>query len=184
MYRDNYHNAISRITHGHMNPSVMNTFDLNHMAATFTLTNAIPQYEESNKAWGYYEDQLMRYAKYSCGPRPRGGTLFVVVGSSVILGQVQGLMTSVPPRRGDVRVAIPNYVWMAACCVWTDPAKVTRAESLAATILNHNNAHQLHPRVMPLQALEHQLTGYRKPIVNLFPGEEKCRTTSTTHWAK
>ena len=36
------------LSRGHMNPLGINSFDLDFMKATFTLTNAVPQFEASN----------------------------------------------------------------------------------------------------------------------------------------
>ena len=182
MYSENY--KAYGITRGHMDPCVMNTFDLNYMEATFTLTNAVPQYEASNKAWGHYEERLMQYAKNSCRLRPGGGILFALTGSSTMKGRIQGHMKSVPPRPTDLRVAIPDFVWMAACCVWTDASKVERAESLAATIGNKNDVSQLYGKVITLQDLEGLLTVPGKSPVRLFPGDSNCRAKSKMDWAK
>ena len=38
----------NQLTRGHMNPSGINSFNTNFMKATFTLTNAVPQFEASN----------------------------------------------------------------------------------------------------------------------------------------
>lgn len=164
-----------------MNPCGMNSFDLYYMAATFTLTNVVPQYEISNQAWAHYEDKLMKYARNTCGPR--GGTLFVLAGSSIIKGEYQGFMASVPPQKGGVQVAIPTFVWMAACCSWTDSMGKKSAESLTATIGNYNDVSKLGGKVITLGFLELQLTVVGKPTVNLFPGDN-CRKKSKLDWAK
>ena len=38
----------NQLTRGHMNPSGINSFDKTYMKNTFTLTNAVPQFEASN----------------------------------------------------------------------------------------------------------------------------------------
>ena len=59
-----------------MNPVAINTFDINFMKATFTLTNTIPQYVASNSGpWQIFEAKIRRYAAGMCGDRARHGTL-------------------------------------------------------------------------------------------------------------
>ena len=59
------------LTRGHMNPSGINSFDINFMKATFTLSNAVPQFEASNSGpWQVFENKMKDYAKITCGPDP------------------------------------------------------------------------------------------------------------------
>ena len=52
-----------------MNPSGINSFDEDFMKATFTLTNAVPQFEASNSGpWQEFETKIRDYAKNICGP--------------------------------------------------------------------------------------------------------------------
>ena len=61
----------NELTKGHMNPSGINSFDINFMKATFTLTNAVPQFEASNSGpWQVFENKMKDYAKITCGPDP------------------------------------------------------------------------------------------------------------------
>ena len=49
----------NELTKGHMNPSGINSFDINFMKATFTLSNAVPQFEASNNGpWKDFEDKI------------------------------------------------------------------------------------------------------------------------------
>ena len=71
------------IDHGQLNPCGINTFDLKHMKATFTLTNSVPQYKTSNLGmWNSFKMELVTYAKDKCANKPGGGTLYVLTGSS------------------------------------------------------------------------------------------------------
>ena len=73
----------TQLTRGHMNPSGINSFDINFMKATFTLTNAVPQFEASNSGpWQVFENKTKYYAKITCGSQTRQGTLYLLTGRS------------------------------------------------------------------------------------------------------
>ena len=59
-------NTDGRLSRGHMNPSGINSFDIDFMKATFTLTNTAPQFETSN-SWEKFERRIREYAKSTCG---------------------------------------------------------------------------------------------------------------------
>ena len=71
------------LTRGHMNPSGINSFDINFMKATFTLTNAVSQFDTSNSGpWQDFEEKIKDYAKITCGSQTRQGTLYLLTGRS------------------------------------------------------------------------------------------------------
>ena len=75
------HRFGNELTKGHMNPSGINSFDINSMKATFTLSNAVPQFEESNNGpWKDFEHKIKDYAKTTCGSKTRQGTLYLLTG--------------------------------------------------------------------------------------------------------
>ncbi|KAJ7360383.1 hypothetical protein OS493_017015 [Desmophyllum pertusum] len=81
-----YYEAINTdrapLSKGHMNPLGINTFDKRFMRATFTLTNAVPQYQTSNNEdWQEFETRISNYAK-TCGSNTRRGTLYLLTGKS------------------------------------------------------------------------------------------------------
>ena len=176
-----------------MNPSVINSFDLNFMKATFTLTNAVPQFEESNSGpWQKFETKIRDYAKDICGPS--GGTLYLLTGRSengikpdpLNPGKVvQDANNTVPKpivinKFGSVKLETPRSVWTAGCCVWTEPGRVfksfwpaKKAQSFAVMSNNQKDSNNLHQTQMSVRELEELL---RAPsAVNLFPGDENCR---------
>ena len=163
-------NSKDLLTRGHMNPMEINSFDVNHMKATFTLTNAVPQYAKSNANWNIFEQQLSKYAKEVCGPR--GGTLYALTGPSSF-GLAGQLPESLMP--GLIRVVIPVSVWTAACCVLPGPGG---AESVAAMINNQKTQTKANLTQMSLAALEDSLTANGAPPANLFPGDKRCRQKS------
>ena len=175
-----------------MNPSALNTFDKAFMKATFTLSNAVPQFQTSNSGpWQVFETRIRNYAKNTCGPR--GGTLYLLTGKSDYgvriqdRGPEQDSATALPYLRksfpGNVRLVTPRAVWTAGCCVWADPGKyfgrlwsVNKAESFAVMSNNKNNDALLHQTEMSVSQLERLL---KPPAqlkeVDLFPGNKDCR---------
>ena len=151
-----------------MNPMEINSFDVNHMRATFELTNVVPQYAKSNTNWNIYERLLSEYAQKVCGQRE--GTLYALTGPSSF-GLADQLPESLMP--GPIRVVIPVSVWTAACCVWPGGA-----ESVAAMINNQKTQSTSHLTQMSLVALEDSLTAPGTPPANLFPGDVRCRQKS------
>ena len=118
------------LTRGHMNPSGINSFDPNFMRATFTLTNAAPQFEASNsrnwRNWQVFENKIKDYTKNTCGSPTRQGTLYLLTGKSE-----NGLNAVAKPPLTDtftvgprtITLATPRAIWTAGCCVWKEPGK-------------------------------------------------------------
>ena len=177
-----------------MNPAGINSFDLNYMRATFTLTNAVPQFKASNSGpWQEFETKIRDYAKDICGPR--GGTLYLLTGRSqngIIpdprnpYKAVQDKSYTVPmPYLKDkfvgdtVKLETPRSVWTAGCCVWTEPGNVygnlEKAQSFAVMSNNQNEKSKLYQTQMSVRELEELLRAPALKAVNLFPGDENCR---------
>ena len=176
----------TQLTRGHMNPSGINSFDINFMKATFTLTNAVPQFNASNNGpWQVFENKIEDYAKITCGSQTRQGTLYLLTGRSenglnaVPKPQVTNTFT-VGHRR--VKLETPAAVWTAGCCVWKEPGwifgnlwKTEKAESFAVMSNNHHNKTQLHQTQMSVIELEKHLKAAASTTnVHLFPGNTKC----------
>ena len=188
------------LSRGHMNPSAINSFDLNFMKATFTLTNAVPQFQASNSGpWQEFETKIRDYAKDICGPR--GGTLYLLTGRSEngIIPDPQNrykvvhdTSCTVPKPYvkdkflgGTVRLETPRSVWTAGCCVWTEPGMVTgnlparKAESFAVMSNNQKDKSKLYQTQMSVLELEELLKA--SSPVNLFPGDENCQNRSANN---
>ena len=193
-----------------MNPLTLNTFDKRFMEATFTLSNAVPQFETSNSGpWRTFETRIRNYAKNRCGPQ--GGTLYLLTGKSDYGVRVQGgspvqdRTTTLPHLRerfsGNVKLVTPRALWTAGCCVWAKPGKyfkklwkVKRAESFAVMSNNKDDGALLHQTEMSVSQLERLLKPPFSKEVNLFPGNKKCRRAendiklskstqfASTHW--
>ena len=180
------------LSRGHMNPSAINSFDLNFMKATFTLTNAVPQCQASNSGpWQEFEKKIRDYAKDICGPR--GGTLYLLAGRSEngIKPDAQSPYkvvqdTSKMPYlkdtfvNGKVKLKTPRSVWTAGCCVSEEPGRVfgnrwpaKKAQSFALMSNNLKDKSKLYQTQMSVRELEELLKA--PSAVNLFPGNENCR---------
>ena len=93
----------SSYTRGHLNPSLHHQDRIDRQS-TFTLTNAVPQTQESNGGpWADLEDHVNKtLSQYCLGPAH--------------------IVTGIIPYRVDRwlkdehRVAIPEYLWSAYCC--------------------------------------------------------------------
>ena len=174
-----------------MNPLTLNTFDKSFMKATFTLSNAVPQFETSNSGpWQAFETRIRNYAENRCGPQ--GGTLYLLTGKSdygvrLQAGSfVQDTTTALPYGRenfpGNVKLVTPRAVWTAGCCVWAEPGKyfgrlwsAEKAESFAVMSNNKDENALLGQEEMSVSQLERLLRTPLLQEVNLFPGNENCR---------
>lgn len=185
----------SRLSRGHMNPVMLNTFSKDFMKATFTFSNAVPQFETSNSGpWERFETRLQKYAKTGCGSE--GGTLYLLTGKSVYgvriedSTPVQDTTIPLPYERlnfpGKIALGTPRAVWTAGCCVWAEPGKnmgtslpAKKAESFAVISNNQNDTALLHQTEMSVSGLESIL----KPLessVELFPGNKNCRSAENS----
>ena len=179
--RNKYRNQLTR---GHMNPSGINSFDKTYMKNTFTLTNAVPQFEASNNGpWKDFEDKIKDYAKNTCGSITHQGTLYLLTGRSEkgLNGVPKPHLRNtfqVGPR--TVRLDTPRAVWTAGCCVWKEPGKIfgklwqtEKAESFAVMSNNHYDGNQLHQTEMSVNDLEMHLKAPASNV-DLFPGNKNC----------
>ena len=185
--------AKSPLSRGHMNPAGLNKFDREFRKATFTFSNAVPQFKISNGGpWQKFEKRISKYAKQKCGPR--GGTLYLLTGKSDNGVSIQrGIprrewFTPLPYLRNifpaNVKLVTPRAVWTAGCCVWPQPGNyfakvqpVKRAESFAVMSNNKDDADLLYQTEVSVSTLEMLLTRRRLRLreVDLFPGNEDCR---------
>ena len=99
--------------------------------ATFTYTNAVPQFGVFNShPWRVCESRLITWENQNCA-QVKGATnvrLFIVVGA------IPSTVRRSPKRRyfgkrgfsnykdtiGDYRVKVPRDMWTAACCTYSD----------------------------------------------------------------
>lgn len=192
-YREAINTDGQPLSRGHMNPSGINSFDIDFMKATFTLTNAAPQFETSNSGpWQTFEGRISKYARSTCGVGSRSGTLYLLTGTSNFGLRpgggkpVQDTTIPLPYTRiafpRGVTLVTPRAVWTAGCCVWKEPGKIfgswwprKKAESFAVMSNNQQDRRLLHQTEMRVTDLEALLTKPGSPGVNLFPGDGNCR---------
>ncbi|KAI7793282.1 hypothetical protein IRJ41_010716 [Triplophysa rosa] len=100
---DDYSNIVD-FERGHLNPDEHQAHP-DDKAATYTLTNVVPQVREFNIGhWKRHEHVIRRRLNNYCR-----GTAYIVTGVTT-----SGRMI----RRHNInRVAIPTYLWSAYCCV-------------------------------------------------------------------
>ncbi|XP_068691960.1 uncharacterized protein [Montipora foliosa] len=185
-----YSEAITKykqpLSRGHMNPSGINSFDKKFMKATFTLTNAAPQFQASNSGpWQTFEARIRTYAKNTCGNSTREGTLYLLTGTSDIglkpgpAGKpVQDTTIPLPFTRTTfskgIKLVTPRAVWTAGCCEWNG-----KAESFAVMSNNQKDKALLYQTEMSVADLEVLLTAKGSLGVKLFPGAAKCGYTAS-----
>ncbi|XP_066578902.1 endonuclease domain-containing 1 protein [Amia ocellicauda] len=99
---EDYGNAVS-FERGHLNPDPHQA-DPDDKAATYTLTNVVPQVREFNIGpWSRHEDIIRQRLNNYCR-----GTAYVVTGVTTSGNMIR--------RNNFDRVAIPTYMWSAYCC--------------------------------------------------------------------
>ena len=164
-----------QLTRGHMNPSGINSFSQTYMKNTFTLVNAVPQFEASNSGpWQVFENKISNYAKTTCGGVTRKGTLYLLTGRSEngLNGVTKpNISHSFTVNAKTLRLETPGAVWTAGCCMWMDKGK-PKAESFAVISNNHHDKTKLHQTPMKVTDLEKHLRV--TTTVNLFPGNPDC----------
>ena len=168
------HYSGKKLTRGHMNPSGINSFEKTYMKNTFTLENAVPQFEASNSGpWQVYEKKISDYAKNICGIA-RQGTLYLLTGRSeyCLNGVTKPPMsTSFTVNNKKLDLVTPGAVWTAGCCVWKEKSG-DKAESFAVISNNHYDTAKLHQKTMKVTDLEKHLNPAAR--VALFPGNPDC----------
>ncbi|XP_044165489.1 uncharacterized protein LOC114965455 [Acropora millepora] len=186
-----------QLSRGHMNPSAINSFNKSYMKATYTLSNAVPQFQKFNsQQWGNQEAKIRNYAKNTCANGD--GTLYMLTGISDIglkipSGSVNPVQdTTITQKCPEYtftsggtshKLGTPRAVWSAGCCVWpttttpVPPAKKPRRQpvtSFAIMSNNHPDQSQLHLKQMSVADLETLLTPSGASKVKLFPGNSDC----------
>lgn len=178
------------LSKGHMNPSGLNSFDINALRATYTLTNAAPQFKNFNShPWRKFERKIVEYAR-RCSKLDDSAILYLLTGTSDY--SIRPDKDNKPMRdtgipfpdiknrylNGKVRLDTPRAMWTAGCCVWSlfGQRQHPQAASFAVMGNNQNNLDMVHQMQMKVTDLETLLreAGFWKPKVNLFPGNKNC----------
>lgn len=99
-----YSRNVEKADKGHLNPVNINTFDLNHVKATFTYSNAVPQYFGFNRGqWKAFEGRIVNYVQTICAAkRPTGGKMYLMTGTSRFRLQI-GAATPTQDPKSPVR---------------------------------------------------------------------------------
>jgi len=174
--------STNNIDKGHLNPSLINSYDCNHQIATFTYTNAVPQFANHNRvSWKNFEGRIANYVKHECAPK--GGNMYLITGTSNYLRSTTGQQLtgkiesySHDNLQGIVR---PNSLWTAGCCV-------ERNDGIVESIAVWGNNDENDPYTMPLSLsqLEELLRTSTFLPANLFPALQECKKRSYPHLLK
>lgn len=75
---------------GHLDPAHINSFDKDHVLATFTYSNAVPQYGFFNRGpWKRFEDKIVDYVTTQCAAQHRpSAVMYLLTGTSKFRLQV------------------------------------------------------------------------------------------------
>ena len=68
---------------GHLNPAHVNSFGKTNIRATFTYTNAVPQYGVFNSGqWAVYEKKIAEYIQTECVTKDSSAVMYLLTGPS------------------------------------------------------------------------------------------------------
>ena len=169
-----------RLIHrGHLAPFETLSYSAASGLASFSYTNAVPQYRTFNCGqWRVYEGRIRQFAEDECAAR--GGSLYLITGTSEarLLGQggpVQRQNMDTFPKSSfgsQTYLSIPNSMWTVGCCVGPG------GEVLAAFAVIGNNvplADQVFMSNPSVTQVEQFIrTGANDPTIQLFPGSPDC----------
>ena len=166
---------------GHLIASQYGRNNQAKMRATFTYTNAVPQFGVFNSyPWRVCEGRLIRWGRQNCA-QVRGATnvrLFIVVGT--IPSTVRG-----PPQQryfgesgfsdykdaSNYRVNVPSDMWTAACCTYSVNG-ILQYRSTA--FWRENNPGNAPCKRTDVGDLTRWLSGWIHGGTNLFPQTSRC----------
>lgn len=99
-----YYKNVDKADKGHLNPVQINSFDQNHVKATFTYSNAVPQYLGFNRGpWKTFEGRIVNYVQTMCAAKkPTGGKMYLMTGTSKFRLQI-GAATPTQDPKSPVR---------------------------------------------------------------------------------
>lgn len=141
---------------GHLNPRSFNMYDTESIRATFTLTNAVPMYPQSN--WNWYrvaENPLRQRMKNNCNYT--NSERYIITGVIPGMNQMRG-------------VNIPDYIWTAACC---DNQRVVQRGTQSWSIGYLMNTTNISYQDLSIPQLEMTLSSLLNSRVQLF--DNFCR---------
>ena len=92
-----YYKNIDKADKGHLNPVKINSFDQNHAKATFTYSNAVPQYLGWNRGqWQSFEGRIVNHVRTKCAAN--GGTMYLMTGTSKFRLQIGAATPTQDPK--------------------------------------------------------------------------------------
>ena len=75
---------------GHLDPAHINSFNKDHVLATFTYSNAVPQYAHFNRGtWSSFEHKIVEYVTMQCAKQHgSSAVMYLLTGTSKFRLQV------------------------------------------------------------------------------------------------
>ena len=147
------------------------------MAATFTFTNVVPQFEPFNKgAWRDSEDHLIGWGQEFCAVKgAQHVEMFIIVGAVPSTNFEQPCYFgrkgfSVEQDINNYKVNVPRYMWTAACCKY-DLNGTWKYHSTAFYGENDPRNEPCYPR-----RVAELFSNWARPLnkINLFPKTNQC----------
>jgi DNA/RNA endonuclease G (NUC1) len=167
------------IQKGHLVPSETYSFDCLNVVATFTFTNAVPQYQAFNTGpWKAFENKVRKSAA-ECSKK--NGNLYLLTGISEVeipapgKQAVQKPLTFFPQNiPNDIaNIDIPNSMWTAGCCVLQNKKVFGKFAAIGNNKQANNQMHEI--TVKKLQKiLAIGVAGKGAASIKLFPGNVNC----------
>lgn len=163
---------------GHLLPAETYSFTDDHLASTFTYTNAVPQKTKFNSgAWLQYEKEIRNYASQTCSIK--GGDLFLITGISEAhiekeaLSATQKDLEFMKPS-GD-NIAIPRSMWTAGCCIVPSTGVVGAFAVIGNNLFSKTAPNMFQVTVPQLKGfLLTGVQGFGGSAIALFPGNPGC----------
>lgn len=180
---------------GHLLPFSIYSFDENYGESTFDYSNAVPQRAEWDQGdWKSFEKAIKRYTQLTCGCRYRG-TMYLLTGTSQFayhiskskLEQEQEFYRpnkKITDTTNTRSIKIPNVMWTAGCCIWSDLQNGQEKVESIAVIGNNLPSHTLTTaiRVRQLQLVLADPQA-QNPVI-LFPGRPACSAPGNSYILK
>ena len=166
-----------QIHRGHLAPFEILSHSATSGLASFSYTNAVPQYRTFNCGqWRVYEGRIRQFAEDRCAAL--GGSLYLITGTSEARlvgqgGQVEPQGMDTFPNKPNIQthLSIPNSMWTVGCCV--QAGQVLEAFAVIGNnVPLANQVFMSNPSVAQVEQFIR--VGANDQTIQLFPGSPDC----------